>query len=168
MSYETTTALQITNGDRVLIDGEYRLITAAHYSGDVDGTGTTTLEHHSGQWQGPSATPVRRQIERTALIVGRGITAERVAAYLPAGYRVVEADVIGKQGDSVIIAGYDIAGWTLEDYVIPRLASGCMFATTPAYGVPTKDAFPPEEFWTEAPERTDRGDHLSDGMGADD
>lgn len=145
-TYETTTALHIVNGDRVLIGNDYRTAHSVHYSGDVDGSGTTTIVHSAGEWSGPSSTPIRRQIERTALIVGRGITAERVAAYLPAGYRVAESDVIGREGDSVIIAGHDIAGWTLEDYVIPRLASGGMFATSPAYGVPTKDAFPPAGF----------------------
>lgn len=65
---------------------------------------------------------------RTAIVFGRGITAERVAAYLPAGYAVVDSDVVGRDGDSVVIEGTDQAGWTLDGYVIPRLASGLMFA----------------------------------------
>ncbi len=66
---------------------------------------------------------------RLALVTGRDITAERVAAYLPANYRVVDADITGRDGDTVIIEGLDVAGWTLDDYVIPRLASGLLWAT---------------------------------------
>jgi hypothetical protein len=38
---------------------------------------------------------------------------ERVEPYLPMNYSV-----------GCVIAGYDHAGWTLDDYVLPRLASG--------------------------------------------
>lgn len=48
---------------------------------------------------------------------------DTIAAYLPANYRIESAN-----GDCVTIAGYDSAGWTLDDYVIPRLASGLLFA----------------------------------------
>lgn len=65
---------------------------------------------------------------RTALIAGKDITAERVAAYLPSNYEVVDADVVGADGDTVIVGGHDVAGWGLDTYVIPRLASGAMFA----------------------------------------
>ena len=65
---------------------------------------------------------------RTALITGTlGTTAERVAAYLPANYKVVDADITGRTGDTIIIQGTDNAGWTLDGYVLPRLASGLMF-----------------------------------------
>ena len=64
---------------------------------------------------------------RTALIVGRDITAERVANYLPSNYTVVDADVTGGDGDSVIIGGHDVAGWTIEQYIAPRLGTGGMF-----------------------------------------
>jgi len=46
-----------------------------------------------------------------------------VERYLPANYRVVS-----ECRASVIIEGYDNAGWTLDDYVIPRLLSGLIFA----------------------------------------
>ena len=137
-TYETTTALHIAANDRVLIDGEYRTAHSVHYSGPTDGTGVVTLCFADRESTIGADQPVRRQLERTALIVGNGITADRVAAYLPAGYRVVEADITGRQGDSVIIAGHDIAGWTLEDYVLPRLASGGLYGTAPAYGIPTQ------------------------------
>lgn len=46
-----------------------------------------------------------------------------VEAYLPMAYDIERAD-----HDYVYIVGTDVAGWTLDDYVIPRLASGLMFA----------------------------------------
>jgi hypothetical protein len=47
-------------------------------------------------------------------------TVETVAAYLPSNYAVLAVD----QDGSVIIGGIDNHGWTLDAYVIPRLASG--------------------------------------------
>jgi hypothetical protein len=64
---------------------------------------------------------------RTALVVGKGITAERVTNYLPSNYTVVDADVTGADGDSVIIGGHDVAGWTIEAYIAPRLGTGGMY-----------------------------------------
>jgi len=62
-------------------------------------------------------------------VQGFAITEKQVAAYLPSNFRVIgkfqqydETTVIG-------VAGYDVAGWTFEDYVQPRLASGNMWAT---------------------------------------
>lgn len=48
---------------------------------------------------------------------------ETVAAYMPRNYAVTKAT-----DDQITIAGEDNAGWTLDDYVIPRLASGLIFA----------------------------------------
>jgi len=36
---------------------------------------------------------------------------------------------VGGTDGAVIVEGKDHAGWTAEGYVIPRLASGGMFAT---------------------------------------
>jgi hypothetical protein len=47
---------------------------------------------------------------------------EAVGNYLPANYRVL--DVLAHD---VLIAGEDNCGWTLDDYVLPRLASGLRF-----------------------------------------
>lgn len=44
----------------------------------------------------------------------------KVEAYLPGNYRFLGYD---SNGD-IIIAGEDNHGWTLDGYVIPRLASG--------------------------------------------
>jgi hypothetical protein len=41
-----------------------------------------------------------------------------VKRYMPTNYRVYVCD------DDILIAGNDVAGWTLDGYVIPRLASG--------------------------------------------
>jgi hypothetical protein len=65
---------------------------------------------------------------RLAAVFGRDITEERVNSYLPSNYEVIESDIAGRDGDSVLIGGHDTAGWTLESYIIPRLASGGMFA----------------------------------------
>ena len=65
---------------------------------------------------------------RTAIVFGRDITAERVARFLPSNYAVVDADVVGREGDSVVISGTDNAGWTLDGYITPRLATGLLWA----------------------------------------
>ena len=61
--------------------------------------------------------------QRIAKVELRGRdTVETVAAYLPQNYRV-----LGMDGDDVLIGGTDNHGWTLDDYVIPRLGSGMLF-----------------------------------------
>ena len=49
-------------------------------------------------------------------------TDDAIAAYLPARYSVVS---VGP--DATYIRGEDLYGWTLDGYVIPRLASGLYF-----------------------------------------
>ena len=62
--------------------------------------------------------------KRYAVIRGKGHDAlEAVRRYMPSNY---EAD---SDGGSIWISGTDSAGWTLDGYVIPRLASGLWFAT---------------------------------------
>lgn len=55
--------------------------------------------------------------------------AEQLARYLPFNYEVVK-EGLAEDGETTIwlIAGEDNAGWTLDDYVIPRLASGMVWA----------------------------------------
>jgi hypothetical protein len=65
---------------------------------------------------------------RIATVFGDDITEELVGRHLPSNYEVLESDITGNYGDSVVIGGHDVAGWTLESYIIPRLASGGMFA----------------------------------------
>jgi len=73
---------------------------------------------------------VRTQPKRRA-IVDRfsedGAALRSVQDYLPANFTArYFADVT--LGTVVLIEGYDRAGWTLDDYVIPRLASGLIVA----------------------------------------
>ncbi len=61
---------------------------------------------------------------RTAVVTMHGSdTVERIARYLPDNYAVVAVD-----GNEVTVAGRDVAGWTLDGYVIPRLRSGMIAA----------------------------------------
>ena len=67
-------------------------------------------------------------IKRYAIIT---TTSERdnVAAYLPSNYEVIYSepsreDFARPHWRSVVIAGEDHAGWGLDTYVLPRLASG--------------------------------------------
>jgi hypothetical protein len=48
---------------------------------------------------------------------------ETVRKYLPANY-TAEKNAF----DAIVIEGEDNAGWTLDGYVIPRLASGLYYA----------------------------------------
>lgn len=57
----------------------------------------------------------------------RGRTSREIAAYLPDNYTIVDTSP-NPTGVDVVIEGEDVAGWTLDGYVIPRLASGLFFA----------------------------------------
>lgn len=64
---------------------------------------------------------------RYALIPSPGTRwndARVIAKYLPDNYRVVGEAPWPGGGNAVLIAGEDVAGWTLDEYVLPRLASG--------------------------------------------
>ncbi len=57
-------------------------------------------------------------------------TSPGIEAYLPSNYRVVGTcpDPNDDNGrDGTVIEGTDNAGWTLDGYVLPRLASGLYF-----------------------------------------
>ena len=60
---------------------------------------------------------------------GNGITQERITAFLPANYDTVGVGTDYDGRDYILIAGFDNAGWTMGDYVLPRLASGLWFGT---------------------------------------
>lgn len=64
-----------------------------------------------------TAPPVRRAV------IKNETSLRRVEAYLPRHYTAV-LDPTG----GITIVGTDNAGWTLTDYIIPRLASGLIFA----------------------------------------
>lgn len=69
-------------------------------------------------------------------------SADEVSAYLPSNYEVYgHRFPDGPSGRIVIlIRGSDVAGWTLNDYVIPRLASGLMACTETLGPVPEADS----------------------------
>ena len=75
-------------------------------------------------------TPVEAPPMRYALVAAREASdTERIAAYLPANYRVLgRTPMRATNNVQILIGGSDVAGWTLDDYVIPRLASGLIFA----------------------------------------
>jgi hypothetical protein len=54
---------------------------------------------------------------------------DRVRAYLPRNYgaSIAPAGTVADV-EGILVYGRDSAGWTLDGYVIPRLASGSMFA----------------------------------------
>lgn len=54
--------------------------------------------------------------------VTNGKDARTVWAYLPRNYAIMS----GIDGE-YLIAGHDHCGWTLDDYVIPRMASGLIW-----------------------------------------
>lgn len=49
-----------------------------------------------------------------------------LARYMPSNYTVRAVNT--PDGRAVLISGQDVAGWTLDGYVLPRLASGLHFA----------------------------------------
>jgi hypothetical protein len=61
---------------------------------------------------------------RWAVVRGSGVTLQRLNAYLPDQYEVFGWTY---DGEGVVIRGRDNAGWTLDEYVLPRLASGMFF-----------------------------------------
>ena len=92
----------------------------------------TTLEEESN-------TPTRRAVIIQAIPTAEHKVKEiddlleRVRAYLPESYKV-SYNSLTKQ---FMITGHDVAGWTLDGYVIPRLASGLVFAEEITEGTPT-------------------------------
>lgn len=67
---------------------------------------------------------------RTAIVHGRDLNAERLARYLPGNYEIVgQVSPVGIIAGSTafVIEGVDNAGWTLDGYVLPRLASGGIY-----------------------------------------
>ncbi len=60
-------------------------------------------------------------MDRLRIAQADGTTSE-VCQYLPQNYSVIGLALT--IGEGVIIAGRDNHGWTLHEYVIPRLASG--------------------------------------------
>ncbi len=52
-------------------------------------------------------------------------TLKSIRDLLPANYMIVH---VSQNGEGVLICGEDDHGWTMDEYVIPRLASGLVAA----------------------------------------
>jgi hypothetical protein len=59
----------------------------------------------------------------------RGNNLATIERYMPSNYTAVQ-----HTADIILIEGEDVAGWTLDGYVIPRLASGMHYAREVAEG----------------------------------
>lgn len=70
-----------------------------------------------------SAATVRRATVKVRPGIDLEAELRRVSAYLPNNY----SGAILRPGE-IDICGIDHAGWTLDGYVIPRLASGLIIA----------------------------------------
>lgn len=64
----------------------------------------------------------------TLALPQRGVTLKMVQDYLPSNYSAYPYTK-----ETIRIKGYDRFGWTLDEYVIPRLRSGLMVATEDTY-----------------------------------
>lgn len=85
---------------------------AREYDAQADAAGGSA-DHEAGS----------RTVIRYALISSG---AAAIAAYMPENYSVIWKGI--EDGREVsVIAGRDVAGWTLDGYVLPRLASGLYF-----------------------------------------
>lgn len=76
-----------------------------------------------------------------------------VARYLPSGYSVMwagPASDLGLHTDyrhAAIVAGVDVAGWTLDGYVLPRLASGLHYGRELEWDDPIVEDIPDGEWY---------------------
>jgi hypothetical protein len=67
---------------------------------------------------------------RYALISANAGQTDQIAAYMPGNYAVLGRTPIGASNTvQVLIGGRDASGWTLDGYVLPRLASGMYYGT---------------------------------------
>lgn len=60
---------------------------------------------------------------RQAIITSGARDTAHVRRFLPSNYAVTE-----REDGTLVIAGRDSHGWTLDGYVLPRLASGLIYA----------------------------------------
>ena len=91
-----------------------------------------TAEAESNAQQRAIDTP----LTRTAVIYGNSLS---IHSYLPSNYTVTH-----HSADCTYIEGIDNRGWTLQGYVIPRLASGMYRCRETTYDVPRElECIPP-------------------------
>lgn len=70
--------------------------------------------------------------QRYAQIDSTRTPLETVRRFLPGNYWAIPVETVPVDSEDkvrtiIIIAGEDVAGWTLDDYVLPRLASGGIY-----------------------------------------
>jgi len=71
---------------------------------------------------------VQRKRQATVSPASEGMLSQ-IRNYLPSNYEAFYEPCVGESVvPYIVIEGYDRAGWTLDDYVIPRLASGLIVA----------------------------------------
>ena len=89
----------------------------------------TTLRHHCAEEDARLAEADTLKGERVYLLVAVPRhdsfveTIGRIRGLLPHNYSVAHVTL-----EDVLVVGVDDAGWTADDYVIPRLASGLLIA----------------------------------------
>ena len=60
---------------------------------------------------------------KEAIVLRDNVSVDEVNRYLPQNYKAFRTP-----GGFILIYGEDLYGWTMQDYVIPRLASGLITA----------------------------------------
>jgi hypothetical protein len=100
--------------DRVRFASDWRAAQAFGEAVETGGEAVAEVE----PWQVLDRQPVRRAVVQARTEAEAISLAKIVAKALPANYYVA-----GVCGSHVTIEGHDRYGWTLDGYVIPRLAS---------------------------------------------
>lgn len=125
--YDSATALsRRTLEDLADVPPSTRCINCGGYAmpdsavGDAS-SGCSCEGDYRPTWKAASDELARRDT-RYALVTGCR-SRQHTAAYLPANYALVGSWPVDG-GVGYVIAGRDVAGWTLDGYVIPRYASG--------------------------------------------
>lgn len=113
---------------------EWGYITCLDCGREFDLTdGPDADEWHHGHDCEPPSMPDRCRVRLPDDPHAAAVELNRIAAYLPAGWEVSRRPMGPLRHDNyraslwAVISGEDSAGWTLGDYVLPRLASGCIF-----------------------------------------
>jgi hypothetical protein len=113
------TGREAETGDLVTFAGDHRVMRDMLEAFPNRWAEPVTAEVET--WQVTARVPLRKgRIRRTPI---GGPTGEVAGRYLPHNYQVTEVT-----DEWVLFEGHDTCGWTLDDYVIPRLASGLIWA----------------------------------------
>jgi hypothetical protein len=91
-------------------------------TGPTDGRTNTTQYKEEILMNGFGGNKQDDRPKRRAIVTTPDTDLARVRAFLPYNYSAFEHPC-----GTICITGYDHAGWTLEDYIAPRLATGLIF-----------------------------------------